>query len=63
MFDYKNSTLEELADYIEKSPCSRITQQIIYYNKKNDLQMVQKIQDARKIVKKRKLQRQLEAMQ
>lgn len=61
-FDYKNCTLEELADYIEVSPAQRITTTLIYYQKRNVDEMVLKIVEARKIVKKRKLIRQLEQM-
>lgn len=61
-FDYKAATLEELADYIEISTSARISQQIIYYTRKDVPEMVQKIKDARGIVKKRKLIRALEAM-
>lgn len=60
--DYQNCTIEELADYVEVSTAQRITQQLIYYQKRNNPAMVDKIKDARKIVKKRKLLRQLEAM-
>ena len=61
-FDYQAATLEELADYVEISTSARISQQIIYYTRKNVPEMVQKIRDARKIVKKRKMIRALEAM-
>lgn len=60
--DYKNCTLEELADYVEQSPAARITQQLIYYRDRGVEEMVEKIKEARKIVKRRKLIRQLEAM-
>ena len=60
--DYQNCTLEELADYVEVSPASRITQQLIYYTKAGNKAMVDKIKDARQLVKKRKLIKQLEGM-
>lgn len=61
-FDYRNCTVEELADYVEISSAGRITQQLIYYQKREVVEMVEKIQEARRIVKKRKLIRALEAM-
>lgn len=61
-FDYKNCTLEELADYVEESPAQRITTTLIYYQKRGVDEMVEKIVEARKIVKKRKLIKQLEGM-
>lgn len=60
--DYQNCTVEELADYVEQSPASRITQQMIYYRERGIVEMVEKIVEARKIVKKRKLLRKLEEM-
>jgi hypothetical protein len=60
--DYKNCTVEELADYVEQSPASRITQQMMYYRERGVQEMVDKIAEARKIVRKRKLLRQLEGM-
>jgi hypothetical protein len=61
-FDYRNCTVEELADYVEISSAGRITQQLIYYQKREVVEMVEKIQEARRIVKKRKLIRLLEGM-
>lgn len=60
--NYQECTVEELADYVEKSSAQRITQQLIYYRKKGDSEMVEKIVAARKIVKKRKLVKQLEQL-
>jgi hypothetical protein len=61
-FDYQRCTVEELADYVEISSASRITQQLIYYKKRSIDVMIAKIIEARKIVKKRKLLKQLEQM-
>lgn len=61
-FDYRNCTVEELADHVEKSCSQLISTTLIYYAKRNNIEMVEKIKEARKIVKKRKLLRQLEAM-
>jgi hypothetical protein len=62
-FDYKNCNLEELADYVEESPAQRITTTLIYYQKRNDNEMVDKIKRARAVVKKRKLIRMLENLE
>lgn len=61
-FDYRNCTVEELADYVQISTSSRITQQLIYYQRKEDAFMVDKIKEARKIARKRKLLLMLEGM-
>lgn len=60
--NYQNCTVEELADYVEVSPAARITQMMMYYRERGVVEMVDKIAEARKIVKKRRLVRQLEAM-
>jgi hypothetical protein len=60
--DYKLATVEELADYIEISSAQRITQQLIYHRKKGHDDIVQKIKDARAVVRKRKLVRLLETL-
>lgn len=62
MFDYKGCTVEELADHIETVKAQIITTTMIYYCKRGVQEMVDKIVEARKIVKKRKLIRQLEQM-
>jgi hypothetical protein len=61
-FDYQNCSIEELADHVEKSNAQLISTTLIYYQKKGKLEMVEKIKEARKIVKKRKLLKQLEGM-
>lgn len=61
-FNYQSCSLEELADYVENNTANRISQQLMYYKKKNVPEMVEKIKEARKIVKKRKLLKQLEGM-
>ena len=53
--DYKLCTVEELANFVEESPCSRITQQLMHYRKQGNAVMVEKILEARKIAKRRKL--------
>lgn len=60
--DYKLCTLEELATFVEESPCSRITQQLMHYRKSGNTAMVEKILEARKIVKRRKLTKALEEL-
>lgn len=61
-FDYRSCTVEELADHVEASNAQLISTTLIYYQKRDNLEMVEKIKEARKIVKKRKLIRQLEGM-
>jgi len=61
-FDYRNCTVEQLADHVEVSTAQLISTTLIYYQKKGVEDMVEKIKEARKIVKKRKLLRQLEGM-
>ena len=60
--DYKLATVEELADYIEISSAQRITQQLMYHRSKGHDDIVQKIKDARAVVRKRKLVRLLETL-
>ncbi len=60
--NYRDCTVEELADYVEISSVQRITQQLMYHRSKGHEDIVQKIKDARAIVKKRKLQRLLETL-
>lgn len=60
--DYKLCTLDELADFVESSPCSRITQQLSHYRKQGNTVMVEKILEARKIVKRRKLTKALQEL-
>lgn len=61
-FDYKNCSVEELADHVEINSAQLITTTMIYYQKRGVTEMVEKIKEARKIVKKRKLIKQLEGM-
>lgn len=61
-FDYINSTVEELANFIEVSSSQKISLSLIYHKKNDNPDIVEKILEARKIVKKRKLLKQLEGM-
>ena len=61
-FNYINCTVQELAEFIEISTSQKISLSLIYHTKHNNLEIVEKIKDARKIVKKRKLLKQLEGM-
>lgn len=61
-FDYQACTTEELANHVEVSTAQLISTTLIYYQKKGVDEMVEKIKEARKIVKKRKLLKQLEGM-
>ena len=61
-FDYQSCTVEELADHVEASNAQLISTTLIYYQKRDNSEMVEKIKEARKIVKKRKLIKQLEGM-
>lgn len=60
--DYKLCTEEDLANFIEASPCARISQQLSYYRKQGNEVMVAKILEARRIVKIRKLTKTLEEL-
>ena len=61
-FDYRNCTVEELANHVEASNAQLISTTLIYYQKRGAEDMVEKIKEARKIVKKRKLLKQLEGL-
>jgi len=61
-YDYINCTAEELANHVEQSTPQLISTTLIYYQKRGVNEMVEKIKEARKIVKKRKLLKQLEGM-
>lgn len=61
-FNYRSCTVEELANHVEASNAQLISTTLIYYQKRDNLEMVEKIKEARKIVKKRKLMKQLEVM-
>lgn len=61
-FDYQSCSVEELADHVEASNAQLISTTLIYYQKRDNSEMVEKIKEARKIVKKRKLIKQLEGM-
>lgn len=61
-FDYIGCTVEELADFVEVSSSQKISLNLIYHRKHGNLKIVEKILDARKIVKKRKLLKQLEGL-
>jgi hypothetical protein len=63
IMDYKLCTVEELAEFVIISPVSRITQQLGHYRRKGNEEMVDKILEARRLAKKKKLEAQLEAMQ
>ncbi len=60
--DYKLCSLEQLVDYIIESPVSRITQQLMYYRKECNKEMVDKITKARLIAKSMKLQEKIDAL-
>ena len=60
--DYRQATVEELADYVEISSVQRITQQLMYHRSKGHDDIVEKIKAARAIARKRKLIRLLETL-
>lgn len=60
--NYKECTVEELAQHVLESTVAAITQQLSYYRKKQNFEVVEKILLARKLAKKIKLQRLLESM-
>lgn len=61
-FNYQDCSVEELADHVEVTKAPIISTMLCYYRERGRDDMVEKIKDARKIVKKRKLVRQLESM-
>lgn len=61
-FDYQECSVEELADHVEASIPALISTMSRYYKERDRQDIVNKIAEARKVVKKRKLLRQLEAM-
>ena len=61
--NYRDCTVEELAQHVLKSTVAAITQQLSYYRKKQEFDVVEKILLARKLAKKMKLQRLLEEME
>lgn len=61
-FDYQNSTLDELADYIETATPQVISTMIRYYANKGNADMENKIRTARKMVVKKRALVRLEAM-
>lgn len=61
--NYKKCTVEELAQHVLENTVAAITQQLSYYRKKQDFEVVEKILLARKLAKKIKLQRLLEEME
>lgn len=60
--DYKLCTVEELAEYVLVSSPQRITQQLLYYQKAENAVMVEKIKEARKIARKKRLTDLLESL-
>lgn len=61
-FNYQSCTTEELAAHIEVTSPAVISTMRTYYLNKDNVDMVTKIDNARKIVKKKRLQARLEAM-
>lgn len=61
-FDYINSSVEELADFVEVSKSQKISLNLIYHKGKGNQEIVDKIIEARRIVKKRKLLKALAEM-
>jgi hypothetical protein len=60
--NYQDCTIEELVEHVLSSTVAAITQQLSYYRKKEDLEVVEKILRARILAKQKKLQQQLEGL-
>jgi hypothetical protein len=58
--NYKTCTVEELADHVAASTVAAITQQIMYYKKKDNAEIVAKIKKARLLAKQRKILKEME---
>ena len=54
-FDYINASVDELANFVEESTSQKISLSLIYHTKHGNVEIVEKIKEARKIVKKRKM--------
>lgn len=61
-FNYQDCTVEELANHVDVTSPAVISTMLSYYRGKGNVDMVEKIKDARKIVSKRRLKARLEAM-
>lgn len=61
-FNYQDCTVEELAAHVEVIRPAVISTMRNYYQQKGNAEMVEKIDAARKIVKKKRMQARLEAM-
>lgn len=61
-FNYQECSVEELANHVEVTIPAVISTMLKYYANKGNVEMVEKIKEARKIVKKRRLLKQLEGM-
>jgi hypothetical protein len=58
--NYQTCTVEELADHVELSSIAAVTQQLMYYQKKGNTEVVAKIKKARLIAKQRKIATEME---
>jgi hypothetical protein len=58
--NYKTCTVEELADHVAASTVAAITQQLMYYQKKDNAEIVAKIKKARLLAKQRKILKEME---
>lgn len=61
-FNYQSCTVEELAEHIDVTSPAVISTMRNYYIQKDNVDMVEKIDEARKIVKKKRLQARLSSL-
>lgn len=62
MFDYQNSTLEEMIAHIKTASSASVTRMKRFYQKKGDEVVVKKIDMAREYVKLEKVQQRMDAL-
>lgn len=63
MFDYKNSSTDEMISHIKKSSSALITRMRTYHVKHNNPDIVKKIDSAREYVKLEKIQKRLKELE
>lgn len=60
--NYKTCTIEELIEHIKSNTTQAVTQQLMYYRSRGVVEVVEKIQKARLLVKQMKVAAQLERL-
>lgn len=60
--NYQECTVEELVEHVMRKSKQAITQQLMYYQKKGNTEVVVKIKKARMLAKQKKLLADMEAL-